>query len=880
MADSNNGRLVSFAGSDTTIIPDAAEKERLPALNTIDRHSTPEPDLDLVHQYMEHTSTSLRPGVDPTRPSPLSSHELPNPSTVTSAPLTPPLSTSQFQATVISKSDTVDHPVSTLPAAPVSTNLNMSSYETLAQTSFNLETHPSEQTNSFPVATISSSSISPARTPATPIPAPTALAHASTPASSFLKEHDSLTTGLLHAHQTRRTIPISPLALSTGFLEEPRNGRSKFTQQKPSAAATDRRGFDKIEEGRSISENFPPQEVENAEPQAIGAGRRSRAVTSEMSSIEIDQILNNAATRLVAARCEPRGSGEDDRSSDADASGPTLSLASSQDISRSGTPSDHHQAVDSQSHDSLALGPHLSRTNTDATEVLVSHTASVDTSRHNSDDEDLGHHHHHQHPSSLIEGLNQRMQVSPLFQPAVLHPHHGPMQPLAPEDLRVDHLAREFEHHQLRDTTVSGVAGTTDLSVVRCASTAAPSTPGPSAAHAEIIDAHATANSLLPMAPPAPIRQSSFPGSFRKKDKDERPKLGPRGKSGRETSHGIFHDLKRFFNVGHSPVGTTPGAPSSTNSPPHPEVGSTPSIKSKKTGMLDWAHPSHTGSMHGKDSGSSVHGSDTNRSVGHGNAIETDLKKKYGKLGKVLGRGAGGTVRVLSRSSDQKVFAIKQFRKRRPSEPERSYVKKVTSEYCLGSTFHHPNIIETMDIVKEAGTYFEVMEYAKYELFSAVMSGLMGREEIACCFKGIVDGVAYLHGLGVAHRDLKLDNCVMNERGIVKIIDFGCSMVYQLPFEKKVQMAKGISGSDPYIAPELFVSEQHDPRLADVWSMGIIFLCMTLRRFPWRIPKLDDPSYKAFAKGDGSGKLRLLKLMPRESRPIMSKILEADPRSR
>src|SRR5690606_18978262 len=109
----------------------------------------------------------------------------------------------------------------------------------------------------------------------------------------------------------------------------------------------------------------------------------------------------------------------------------------------------------------------------------------------------------------------------------------------------------------------------------------------------------------------------------------------------------------------------------------------------------------------------------------------------------------------------------------------------------LGSTFHHPNIIETLDIVKEGNNYYEVMEYAKYELFSVVMSGLMGRDEIACCFKGIVSGVNYLHGMGVAHRDLKLDNCVLDERGTVKIIDFGCSMVFQFPFEKKIQFAKG-----------------------------------------------------------------------------------------
>ncbi|ORZ13831.1 kinase-like domain-containing protein, partial [Lobosporangium transversale] len=264
-----------------------------------------------------------------------------------------------------------------------------------------------------------------------------------------------------------------------------------------------------------------------------------------------------------------------------------------------------------------------------------------------------------------------------------------------------------------------------------------------------------------------------------------------------------------------------------------------------------------------------------------GNAIETDLRKKYGKIGKVIGSGAGGTVRVICRVSDRKEFAIKQFRKRKPNESQRAYIKKLTSEYCLGSTFHHPNIIETLDIVQEGDQYYEIMELVKYELFTAVMSGQMGRDEIACCFKGAIDGVAYLHEMGVAHRDLKLDNIVMNERGIVKIIDFGCSVVYRLPFEKQIQMAKGVSGSDPYIAPEVFITEEHDPRLADVWSLAIIFICMTLRRFPWKLARKDaDPSFEAFTNASGSGKSRLLKLMPRESRPILSKMLEVDPKKR
>jgi serine/threonine protein kinase len=91
----------------------------------------------------------------------------------------------------------------------------------------------------------------------------------------------------------------------------------------------------------------------------------------------------------------------------------------------------------------------------------------------------------------------------------------------------------------------------------------------------------------------------------------------------------------------------------------------------------------------------------------------------------------------------------------------------------------------------------------------------------------------------------------------------------------------GVSGSDPYIAPEVFTADEHDPRLADVWSLGIIFVCMTLRRFPWTLPRVDvDPSFDAYAKASGAGKARLLKLMPRESRPILGRMLEMDPSKR
>lgn len=90
-------------------------------------------------------------------------------------------------------------------------------------------------------------------------------------------------------------------------------------------------------------------------------------------------------------------------------------------------------------------------------------------------------------------------------------------------------------------------------------------------------------------------------------------------------------------------------------------------------------------------------------------ATQAHLAKKYGKWGRVLGSGAGGTVRLIKGKQNGNIFAVKEFRPKRSGETEKEYQKKVTAEFCVGSTLKHPNIIQTVDIVCDRGHYYEVL---------------------------------------------------------------------------------------------------------------------------------------------------------------------------
>lgn len=191
---------------------------------------------------------------------------------------------------------------------------------------------------------------------------------------------------------------------------------------------------------------------------------------------------------------------------------------------------------------------------------------------------------------------------------------------------------------------------------------------------------------------------------------------------------------------------------------------------------------------------------------------------------------------------------FQEFR-RKGSESIDHYIKRLTTEFSLCAPLHHPNVVETFDLLPLNNTcpvFCQVMEYCNGgDLFGLIYDNSQDGLEPAeanCFFKQLMHGVAYLHSMGIAHRDIKPENLLLTAHGIIKISDFGSAASFQVDHEPV--LARGLYGSEPYIAPEMFTDPVYDPRAADVWSCGIVYMAMRTGAHPWQVAQPDsDDNY-------------------------------------
>lgn len=281
-------------------------------------------------------------------------------------------------------------------------------------------------------------------------------------------------------------------------------------------------------------------------------------------------------------------------------------------------------------------------------------------------------------------------------------------------------------------------------------------------------------------------------------------------------------------------------------------------------------------------------------------------------LGQTLGEGEFGKVKLGWKRDGSIQVAIKLIR-RETLGTNPSRLPKIYREISILRELAHPNIVRLHEMVETDRHIGIIMEYASGgELFDYILNNRYLKDNSARrLFAQLVSGVGYLHKKGIVHRDLKLENLLLDRNRNIIITDFGFANTFDPhdPLDEEIEynltnkeyvkrkrldktgptglrrgdLMQTSCGSPCYAAPELVVSDSlYTGRKVDVWSCGVILYAMLAGYLPFD----DDP-----ANPDGDNINLLYKYIVTtpltfpeyvtpHARDLLRRILVPDPRKR
>lgn len=248
-------------------------------------------------------------------------------------------------------------------------------------------------------------------------------------------------------------------------------------------------------------------------------------------------------------------------------------------------------------------------------------------------------------------------------------------------------------------------------------------------------------------------------------------------------------------------------------------------------------------------------------------------KKNYvgpWKLGKTLGKGATGRVRLAKHSETGKLAAIKIIPKALFSNSKNS--NDIEREIIIMKLISHPNIMSLHDVWENKGELYLILEYVeKGELFNYLVKKIkLNEDEAVHYFKQIIAGLNYCHSFNICHRDLKPENLLLDRYHNIKIADFGMAAL-----EVTNKMLKTACGSPHYASPEVVTGLSYHGGPSDIWSCGVILYALLTGRLPFD----DDQMSKLLAKVR-SGIFRTPRDMSPEAKDLVRRMLTVDPKKR
>ncbi|CAD8122696.1 unnamed protein product [Paramecium sonneborni] len=250
---------------------------------------------------------------------------------------------------------------------------------------------------------------------------------------------------------------------------------------------------------------------------------------------------------------------------------------------------------------------------------------------------------------------------------------------------------------------------------------------------------------------------------------------------------------------------------------------------------------------------------------------KTEQFKAQYKVGSRIGQGAYATVRVaIQIESDTKV-AIKIYEKTKIKDLQRR--KGVRREIEILEKLDHPNIVKILDTVESNNHVNIILEYVSGSSLHHLVRKQPERrleEEIAKrIFKQILDAIQYCHSKNIAHRDIKLENILL-EGLTPKLIDFGFSTSF--PIDKKVKM---FCGTPSYMAPEIVTRQEYRGDKSDVWALGVVLFTMLQGVFPFK----GDTDSELYTRIQ-SGEFTIIHDISKEAIALLYGMLTIDPDER
>ena len=246
-----------------------------------------------------------------------------------------------------------------------------------------------------------------------------------------------------------------------------------------------------------------------------------------------------------------------------------------------------------------------------------------------------------------------------------------------------------------------------------------------------------------------------------------------------------------------------------------------------------------------------------------------ETNSQFYLFGRQIGHGAFGKVNISLHVASGRLVAIKTFTKKNLKNKHAK--NKIKHEIEMLSRLRHPFITQILDSFETDKHIFIVMEYICGDLLGFIRKrGKLSESVTKVIFKQIIEGLKYIHRKKIVHRDIKLDNILIDLTNTVKICDFGVSKKIN-----KGDMMYDHCGTPAYIAPEIFKNHGYEGFACDIWSAGVTLYYMLGGMQPFCAESIKD-----LEKVILEGKYEKLEDVSPEANDLIDGMLQLDPKNR